>query len=67
MNEVKFKVGTYEEYKALSNPDESCIYFLLDTKQLFKGSILMGTGNIEGLSQSEKIELYGGSATEVIE
>lgn len=67
MNEVKFKVGTLQEYEALPNPDPMTLYFILDSKQIFKGSILMGSGNIEGLLQNENIELYGGSATEVIE
>lgn len=64
MNDVKFKVGTLQEYEALQTKDENCIYFLLDARRLYKGSILMGSGNIEGLLQNEPIELYGGSATE---
>lgn len=66
MNEVKFKVGLKAEWEALESKDPMTIYFLLDTQEMYKGNLLMGTGRIENLNQEETIEIYGGSATDNI-
>lgn len=66
MQEVKFKVGTSDQFAALEYKDPLTIYFLLDTHQIYKGSILFGSGLIEGLSQNSPVEFCGGSATEIM-
>ena len=37
MAKVRFKLGTFEEYKAIDPKDENVLYFITDTLQHFKG------------------------------
>lgn len=63
---VKFLSGTQAEYDSLEVKDENTLYFIIDTHRIYRGSLLFASGLIENLMQNEDIELYGGSATEVM-
>lgn len=62
-NNVLFKVGTSAQFNALAIKDDFTLYWLTDTKQLFKGSVLYGTGAIASevaaglLSAEDYVEL----------
>lgn len=66
-NIIKFLVGSQAEYDALQVKDSNTLYFIIDTHRIYRGSLLFASGLIENLGQIENIELYGGSATEVLE
>lgn len=38
-NVVKFKVTTSKKYHALTEVDTTCIYFLVDTREIYKGGL----------------------------
>lgn len=63
---VKFLSGTQAEYDSLEVKDENTLYFIIDTHRIYRGSLLFASGLIENLMQNEDIELYGGSATDVM-
>lgn len=63
---VKFLSGLQAEYDSLEVKDESTLYFIIDTHRIYRGSLLFASGLIENLMQNEDIELYGGSATDVM-
>ena len=63
---VKFLSGTQAEYDSLEVKDENTLYFTIDTHRIYRGSLLFASGLIENLMQNEDIELYGGSATDVM-
>ena len=63
---VKFLSGTQAEYDSLKVKDENTLYFIIDTHRIYRGSLLFASGLIENLMQNEDIELYGGSATDVM-
>lgn len=43
---VIFKYGTYEQYQAISNPDEGTLYFITNRGLIYRGSVLV-TNKIE--------------------
>lgn len=51
MANVKFKVGSFAGYSALSTKDTNTLYFITDAKKIFKGSV----------DVTESIELVSGS------
>ena len=63
---VKFLSGTQAEYDSLEVKDENTLYFTIGTHRIYRGSLLFASGLIENLMQNEDIELYGGSATDVM-
>ena len=63
---VKFLSGSQAEYDSLEVKDENTLYFIIDTHRIYRGSLLFASGLIENLMQNEDIELYGGSATDVM-
>lgn len=63
---VKFLSGLQAEYDSLEVKDENTLYFIIDTHRIYRGSLLFASGLIENLMQNEDIELYGGSATDVM-
>ena len=63
---VKFLSGLQTEYDSLEVKDENTLYFIIDTHRIYRGSLLFASGLIENLMQNEDIELYGGSATDVM-
>ena len=63
---VKFLLGLQAEYDSLEVKDENTLYFIIDTHRIYRGSLLFASGLIENLMQNEDIELYGGSATDVM-
>ena len=63
---VKFLSGLQAEYDSLEVKDENTLYFIIDTHRIYRGSLLVASGLIENLMQNEDIELYGGSATDVM-
>ena len=63
---VKFLSGPQAEYDSLEVKDENTLYFIIDTHRIYRGSLLFASGLIENLMQNEDIELYGGSATDVM-
>lgn len=63
---VKFLSGRQAEYDSLEVKDENTLYFIIDTHRIYRGSLLFASGLIEKLMQNEDIELYGGSATDVM-
>ena len=63
---VKFLSGLQAEYDSLEVKDENTLYFIVDTHRIYRGSLLFASGLIENLMQNEDIELYGGSATDVM-
>ena len=63
---VKFLSGLQAEYDSLEVKDENTLYFIIDTHRIYRGSLLFAAGLIENLMQNEDIELYGGSATDVM-
>ena len=63
---VKFLSGSQAEYDSLKVKDENTLYFIIDTHRIYRGSLLFASGLIENLMQNEDIELYGGSATDVM-
>ena len=70
MNSVSFKQGLQAEWQALVDAgtvDQNTLYFCIDTKRIYKGSLLFGSGRIENLQQRDDIEIYGGSASDVVE
>ena len=64
---VKFLSGLQAEYDSLEVKDENTLYFIIDTHRIYRGSLLFASGLIENLMQNEDIELYGGSATDVMQ
>ena len=64
---VKFLSGTQAEYDSLEVKDENTLYFIIDTHRIYRGSLLFASGLIENLMQNKDIELYGGSATDVMQ
>ena len=64
---VKFLSGLQAEYDSLQVKDENTLYFIIDTHRIYRGSLLFASGLIENLMQNEDIELYGGSATDVMQ
>ena len=63
---IKFLLGLQAEYDSLEVKDENTLYFIIDTHRIYRGSLLFASGLIENLMQNEDIELYGGSATDVM-
>lgn len=63
---VKFLSGSQAQYDSLEVKDENTLYFIIDTHRIYRGSLLFASGLIENLMQNEDIELYGGSATDVM-
>ena len=63
---VKFLSGLQAEYDSLQVKDENTLYFIIDTHRIYRGSLLFASGLIENLMQNKDIELYGGSATDVM-
>lgn len=63
---VKFLSGLQAEYDSLEVKDENTLYFIIDTHRIYRGSLLFASGLIENLMQNKDIELYGGSATNVM-
>lgn len=63
---VKFLSGLQAEYDSLEVKDENTLYFTIDTHRIYRGSLLFASGLIENLMQNKDIELYGGSATDVM-
>ena len=63
---LKLLVGSQAEYDALEVKDSNALYFIIDTHRIYRGSLLFASGLIENLEQHDNIELYGGSATDVI-
>ena len=63
---VKFLSGLQADYDSLEVKDENTLYFIIDTHRIYRGSLLFASGLIENLMQNEDIELYGGSATDVM-
>ena len=63
---VKFLSGLQADYDSLKVKDENTLYFIIDTHRIYRGSLLFASGLIENLMQNEDIELYGGSATDVM-
>ena len=63
---VKFLSGLQAEYDSLEVKDENTLYFIIDTHRIYRGSLLFASGLIENLMQNEDIELYGGSAIDVM-
>lgn len=63
---VKFLSGLQAEYDSLEVKDENTLYFIIDTHRIYRGSLLFASGLIENLMQNKDIELYGGSATDVM-
>ena len=63
---VKFLSGLQAEYDSLEVKDENTLYFIIDTHRIYRGSLLFASGLIENLMQNEDIELYGGSANDVM-
>ena len=63
---VKFLSGLQAEYDSLEVKDENTLYFIIDTHRIYRGSLLFASGLNENLMQNEDIELYGGSATDVM-
>ena len=63
---VKFLSGLQAEYDSLEVKDENTLYFIIDTHRIYRGSLLFASGLIENLMQNEDIELYGGSATDIM-
>ena len=63
---VKVLSGLQAEYDSLKVKDENTLYFIIDTHRIYRGSLLFASGLIENLMQNEDIELYGGSATDVM-
>lgn len=66
-NILKLLVGTQAQYDALQVKNDNTLYFIIDTHRIYRGEILFASGLIENLEQVSNIELYGGSATEVLE
>lgn len=64
---VKFLSGLQAEYDSLEVKDENTLYFIIDTHRIYRGSLLFASGLIENLMQNKDIELYGGSATDVMQ
>ena len=64
---VKFLSGLQAEYDSLEVKDENTLYFTIDTHRIYRGSLLFASGLIENLMQNKDIELYGGSATDVMQ
>lgn len=44
MANVLFKVGTRAQFDAIVTPDQSTLYWLTDTQELYKGKVLFGVG-----------------------
>lgn len=44
MANVIFKIGTSEQYNLLDTKDSSTLYWLMDTKQVYKGDVLFAVG-----------------------
>lgn len=63
---VKFLSGLQAEYDSLEVKDENTLYFIIDTHRIYRGSLLFASGLIENLMQNKDIELYGGSAIDVM-
>ena len=63
---VKFLSGLQADYDSLEVKDENTLYFIIDTHRIYRGSLLFASGLIENLMQNKDIELYGGSATDVM-
>lgn len=65
---VKFAyVSTYEDYQDIVNKDDATMYFVIDTKQVFLGSIPIATGPIVTQTASDTVNanhelLLSGSA-----
>lgn len=69
MNEVSFRQGLQSEWQSLydaGNLDQNCLYFCIDSHNIYKGSIFFGTSRIENITQEEDkvIEIYGGNASD---
>lgn len=64
---VKFLSGLQADYDSLEVKDENTLYFIIDTHRIYRGSLLFASGLIENLMQNKDIELYGGSATDVMQ
>lgn len=67
MNDVlKLLVGTQEQYDNLQVKEDNALYFITDTHRIYRGEQLFASGLIENLEQNSKIELFGGTAADVI-
>ena len=65
-NILKLLIGSQAQYDALQVKDHNTLYFIIDTHRIYRGDILFASGLIENLEQVSNIELYGGSATDVL-
>lgn len=66
-NILKLLVGSQAQYNAIQVKDDNTLYFIIDTHRIYRGDVLFASGLIENLEQVNNIELYGGSATDVLE
>ena len=66
-NILRFLVGSQAQYDALQVYDDNTLYFIIDTHRIYRGDVLFASGLIENLEQINNIELYGGSATDMLE
>lgn len=67
MNDIlKLLVGTQEQYDGLQVKNDNTLYFILDTHRIYRGEQLFASGLIENLEQSSAIELFGGTAADVV-
>lgn len=64
---LRLLTGLQAQYDALESYDDCALYFITDTHRIYKGSALFASGYIENMVQVEDIELYGGSATDIVE
>lgn len=44
MNNVIFKIGTWEQYNALESRNEYTLYWLVDVQRVYKGDVLFASG-----------------------
>lgn len=66
-NILKLLVGSQAQYNSLQVKDDNTLYFIMDTHRIYRGDTLFASGLIENLEQINNIELYGGSAIDVLE
>lgn len=61
-NKVRFKWGTQAQYDALNTKDDLSLYFLLDTHQLYKGNVRIGSNYYYNSSATGDIDLDASAA-----
>lgn len=77
MNNVIFKIGTWEQYQALETKSEYTLYWLVDVQRIYKGDVLFASGadattSMAGLLSAEDkakldaiVESSGGDAAAI--